>query len=276
MQATGSAAAPADFPATRRIYAARAASLGYDVSILTTSLLRLITAQIAGLKECRAMLEEEPTRIMVVDDHPVVRNGIVFSLSACPDLAVVAQAGSGEEALQLIGNVRPNVVLMDLRMPGMGGVAAIQAIREAHPETQVLALTSFPEGALVEAALQAGAIGYLLKDVAIEELVKAVRLAHRGLPVLAPAATQALVQAVARRPPSLGHDLTDRERQVLALLAEGRSNQSIADQLVITPATVKFHIRSIRNKLRTASRTETVLVALHHHLLPSQDALTPL
>ncbi|MGH2515201.1 MAG: response regulator, partial [Ktedonobacterales bacterium] len=158
-----------------------------------------------------------PTRVLIVDDHTVVRNGIAFSLLAFADLDVIAQASTGEEALRLCAetDVLPDVVLMDLIMPGMGGVGAIHALHANYPQVQIVALTSFQEGSLVEEALQAGAIGYLLKDVAVEELAKAIRLAHRGMPILAPAAAQALVHTVVRRPPALGNDLTDREREVL-------------------------------------------------------------
>lgn len=211
------------------------------------------------------------TRVLIVDDHTVVRNGIAFSLLAYPDLEVIAQASTGEEALHLCAEADkpPDVILMDLMMPGMGGVDAIRALRATYPQTQIVALTSFQDGSLVEKALQAGAIGYLLKDVAVEELAKAVRLAARGMPILAPAAAQSLVHTVISRPPPLGQDLTDREREVLGLLTEGMSNQQIAERLVITPATVKFHTRSIRSKLGTSSRTETVVLALHNHLVPS-------
>lgn len=210
-----------------------------------------------------------PTRVLIVDDHSVVRNGIAFSLQAFPDIDIVAQASSGEEALRICAEaeVLPDVVLMDLIMPGMGGVAAIRELHNAYPQVQIIALTGFQEGTLVEEALPAGAIGYLLKDVAVEELAKAIRLASCGVPSLAPAAAQALVHSVARRPPPIGQDLTEREREVLRLLAEGLSNQQIAERLVITPATVKFHTRSIRSKLGTASRTETVVVALNYHLV---------
>lgn len=210
-----------------------------------------------------------PTRVLVVDDQPVVRNGVTFSLLAYADLEVVAQAASGEEALRSCfdSDPLPDVVLMDLLMPGMGGVEAIRALHADLPEVQVIVLTSYQEGTLVEDALQAGAIGYLLKDVAIDELAKAIRLASRGMPILAPAAAQALVHNVARRPPPIGHDLTEREREVLDLLASGLSNQQIADRLVITSATVKFHTRSIRSKLGTSSRTETVVLALNNKLV---------
>jgi NarL family two-component system response regulator LiaR len=210
-----------------------------------------------------------PTRVLIVDDHVVVRNGISFSLLAYPDLEVIGQAGTGEEALRFCRehDVPPDVALMDLRMPGMGGVEAISALHEEFPEIQIIALTSYQEGSLVEEALQAGAIGYLIKDLTIDELAKAIRLAARGMPMLAPEAAQALVHTVARRPPPIGYDLTEREREVLGLLAAGMSNQQIAERLVITPATVKFHTRSIRSKLGATSRTETVVLAINHHLV---------
>ncbi|MGZ3639544.1 MAG: response regulator, partial [Ktedonobacterales bacterium] len=148
-----------------------------------------------------------PIRVLQVDDHVVMGNGIRFSLLAFPDIEVIAQATSGEEALALCEQLQPDVVLMDLIMPGMGGVAAIAALHARWPELQLLALTSFPEGSQVEEALRAGAIGYLLKDVAVDELAKAIRLAQRGIPVLAPLAAQALVHTVAARPPKIGQDL---------------------------------------------------------------------
>ncbi len=206
-------------------------------------------------------------RVLHVDDQVIMRNGIQFSLLAFPDIEVIAQASSGEEALDLCAQLHPDIVLMDLIMPGMGGVATITALQAQWPEIRVIALTSFQEGSLVEEALQAGAIGYLLKDVAVDDLAKAIRLAQRGMPVLAAAAAQALVHVVTARPPKLGQDLTERERQVLGLLAEGLSNQQIAERLVITPATVKFHTHSIRSKLGASSRTEMVVLALQNHLV---------
>ncbi|MGO8946127.1 MAG: response regulator [Ktedonobacterales bacterium] len=212
-------------------------------------------------------------RILIADDHPIVRRGIGYTLSSLDDLEVVGQASTGEEAVALSRELHPDVVLMDLMMPGEGGLAAIRSLHQEFPEIQIIALTSFREGNLVEESLVAGAIGYLLKDVAEDELVKAIRLAHQGVPTLAPAAGQALVKMVSSGPPALGHDLTEREQQVLTLMAQGLSNQQIADQLVITPATVKFHARSIRSKLGTASRTETVVLALQHHLVsPNSQA----
>ncbi|MGZ3584318.1 MAG: response regulator transcription factor [Ktedonobacterales bacterium] len=206
-------------------------------------------------------------RVLHADDHMVVGNGIRFSLHIFPDIELIAQATSGEEALALCEQLQPDVVLMDLIMPGMGGVAAIAALHAQWPAIQVIALTTFQEASLVEEALRAGAIGYLLKDVAVDELAKAIRLARRGIPMLAPLAAQALVRAAATRPPKIGQDLTDREREVLELLAKGRSYPQIAERLVITLATVKFHTRGIHRKLGTTSRTQIAILALHHHLI---------
>jgi NarL family two-component system response regulator LiaR len=214
------------------------------------------------------MMEAEHTSVLVVDDHSLVRTGITFSLLAFEDLEVVGQASTAEEGLRLVEELAPDVVLMDLMMPGMGGVAAIRLLHERAPDLPVLALTSFQEGELVQQALQAGALSYLLKNIEADELAKAIRLARRGLPVLAAEAAQAVVRAVASRPPALGHDLTGREREVLGLLAKGLSNNAIAERLVITAATVKFHTRSIRSKLCASSRTEIVSIALRHHLVP--------
>jgi NarL family two-component system response regulator LiaR len=214
------------------------------------------------------MSMSEATHVLLVDDHAMVRDGIAYSLRAYSDIAVVGQASSGEEALDRCAQLQPDVVLMDLVMPGMGGVAAIQALHERDAQLPVLALTSYQEGNLVQQALQAGAISYLLKDIEAGELAKAIRLAHRGLPTLAAAAAQALVRTVTTHPPTLGQDLTAREREVLALVTEGLSNDQIAERLVITPATVKFHTRSIRSKLAASSRTEIVSIALRQHLVP--------
>lgn len=214
------------------------------------------------------MIELSPTRVVVVDDHAVVRNGIAFSLLPFDQIEIVGEASTGEDALALCQELQPDVVIMDLMMPGMGGIAAIKALHESYPNIQVIALSSFQEGNLVQEALQAGATGYLVKDVSVDELAKSIQLAHRGIPTLAPSAAQALVHTVTAHAPRFGHDLTEREREVLCLLAEGYSNQRIAEEMVITPATVKFHTRGIRSKLGTTSRTETVLVALQHHLVP--------
>ena len=155
------------------------------------------------------MTTSEPIRVMVVDDHTVVRGGLRFFLLAVDDIELIAEAGSGEQALHLCNETKPDVVLMDLAMPGMDGVETTRILRQRHPEIQVIALTSFQEGDLVQKALQAGAIGYLLKDVPIDDLAQAIRAARAGRSTLAPAASQALVKATSQLPLP-GDELTDQ------------------------------------------------------------------
>lgn len=206
-------------------------------------------------------------RVLLVDDHAVVRSGLAAFLLAYDDLELAGEAASGEEAIRRCRQVQPDVVLMDLVMPGMDGAAATRAIRAQFPRIQVIALTSFPEQEMVQAALQAGAIGYLLKNIAAEELAGAIRAAHAGRPTLAPEATRALIQA-STQPPRLGHDLTARERDVLALMVEGINNIAIAERLVVSRSTIKFHVSSILSKLGAGSRTEAVALAVQHDLVP--------
>ena len=217
------------------------------------------------------MTKIDTIRVMIVDDHAVVRNGIRYSLLAFPDLELVAEAGSGQEALEVCDRLSrsrslPDVVLMDLMMPGMDGVAATHALLEQHRQVQVLILTSFEQGPLVQEALGAGAIGYLLKDVAIDALADAIRAAQRGKGTLAPAAAQALV-AEAQRPQEVGWDLTDREREVLALVVEGMSNLQIARQLNISLSTARSHVSTILSKLAAANRAEAAALAVKHNLV---------
>ncbi len=212
------------------------------------------------------MTDQRSIRIMIVDDHAVVRSGLSAFLLAFDDLEQVGEAASGEEAVDLCGQARPDVVLMDMLMPGMGGVAATQAIREQYPNTQVVVLTSFGEQERVQAALKAGAIGYLLKDATAEELVSAIRNAVAGRPSLAPEAARALIQATTQ-PESPGYDLTERELEVLALMIEGLRNSVITERLVVSQSTVKFHVSSILSKLSATTRTEAVALAVQHNLV---------
>jgi NarL family two-component system response regulator LiaR len=206
---------------------------------------------------------------MVVDDHALVRTGLGAFLQVYHDLELVAEAESGEEALRLCERLQPDVVLMDLVLPGMDGATATRAIRERWPQTQVVALTSFKDQEWVERALQAGAVGYLLKNVSTDELANAVRAAHAGRATLAPEATQALVRAVqaAGDGSSSDYDLTTREREVLALLIEGLSNPGIAKRLSISRSTAAAHVSSILSKLGVSNRAEAISLAIRSNLV---------
>ncbi len=213
------------------------------------------------------MEEKDKIRVMVVDDHKVVRTGLADFLLAYDDLEFAGEASSGEDAVLMCGKVNPHVILMDLVMEGMDGAEATRVIRDTCPDIQVIALTSYKEEDLVQKAIQAGAIGYLLKNVSAQELADAIREAYEGRPTLAPEAAQALMHATTK-PPELGYDLTEREREVLALMVEGLNNPEIAERLVISRSTVKHHVRSILSKLGTSSRTEAVALAVKHNLVP--------
>ncbi len=209
---------------------------------------------------------EQPVRVLIVDDHDMVRRGLAAFLMVTDDLELVGEAGDGQEAITLCGSLQPDVVLMDLIMPGTDGIAATQAIRKQYPHIRVIALTSFKEQALVQRAVQAGAISYLLKNVSADELAAAIRSAYAGQPTLAPEAAQALIQATAQ-PQKMGHDLTDREREVLALIVDGLSNVDIGDRLSISPSTVRFHVSNILAKLAVNNRAEAVAVAIKQKLV---------
>jgi two-component system, NarL family, response regulator LiaR len=206
-------------------------------------------------------------RVMLVDDHTMVRKGLATFLKIFDDLQLVGEAESGAAAIKLCAEVLPDVILMDMVMPDMNGAAATRAIRQQFPQVQVIALTSFKEGDLVKNALEAGAIGYLLKDISADELVRAIRAAHAGRATLSTEAAQALVES-ANRPSAPGLDLTEREREVLALMIEGLNNTQIAGKLSVSPSTVKSHVSNILSKLGVASRTEAVTLALRSRLIP--------
>jgi NarL family two-component system response regulator LiaR len=218
------------------------------------------------------MSETNTIRVLTVDDHQLLRRGIRFSLMSVDDIELVAEAHNGEEALHLCDEAQPDVVLMDMRLAGdMDGVAATRAIRSHHPQVQVLALSSFHDRDLVRSAMQAGAIGYLVKGVSVEELADAIRAAHAGKPTLAAEAVDVLVEPAAPTTPQLGHDLTEREREVLALLAEGLSNADIAARMHLSVAAVKYHVSGILSKLQAANRTEAAVLAREHDLVPKPE-----
>lgn len=206
-------------------------------------------------------------RVLTVDDHELLRRGISFSLLSVDDIQVVAEARNGAEAVRLCDELAPNVVLMDMFLtPDMDGLATTRAIRSRHPEIQVLALSSFHDHELVHGALQAGAIGYLVKGISGTELARAIRAAHAGQSTLSAESMRELMQpAPPVKKPDYG--LTEREMQVLALLVVGASNAEIADKLVITVATAKYHIRSILAKMGAANRTEAAALAREYALV---------
>ena len=205
-------------------------------------------------------------RVVIADDHALVRTGLETVLSLFDDIELVAQAADGAEAVAVCGRTRPDVVLMDLVMPGLDGAAATQEILQQSPDTRVLVLTSFSDEALIESALGAGAIGYLMKDISGAQLATAIRRAAEGKTTLAPEAAEVLMHRVAR-PDLQGQDLTARERQVLTLLADGLTNAEIAERLVVSLSTVKSHVSSIISKLGASSRTEAATIAVRHHLV---------
>jgi two-component system, NarL family, response regulator LiaR len=211
----------------------------------------------------------QPIRVMLVDDHTMVRRGLATFLKIFDDMQLVGEAENGKSAIQLCAEILPDVILMDMVMPDMDGATATRAIRRQSPQTQIIALTSFKEGKLIRHALEAGAIGYLLKDVSADDLVRAIRAAHAGRATLSPEAAQALVET-ANQPPMPGLDLTEREREVLALMIEGLNNTQIAGRLTVSPSTIKSHVSNILSKLGVASRTEAVTLALRRGILPPQ------
>jgi len=202
--------------------------------------------------------------ILLVDDHALVRSGVRAYLETQPELVVVAEAGSGQEAVQQAAEYAPDVVLMDLVMPGMDGVEATRRVREASPRTQVVVLTSFHEDTHIFPAIKAGAISYLLKDIGPAELAEAIRAAARGEAILHPKVAARLMQELrGNRTQAINPytELSEREQEVLRLIAEGMSNAEMAEKLVLSEKTVKSHVSNILNKLHLADRTQAAVFA---------------
>lgn len=213
------------------------------------------------------MKETNHIRVLITDDHAVVRNGLSLFLMAYDEFELVGEAKNGEMAVYLCDQLQPDIVLMDLIMPGMDGAAATRIIREKYPQIQIIALTSYKDRELVQSAIQSGAIGYLLKDVSAEELAKAIHLAYAGKPALAPEAAEVLIQATRQPEGSSIVALTERELEVLLLLVEGLNNQQISERLVVSLSTAKSHVSNLLSKLGVATRTEAVSYAYKNKLV---------
>jgi NarL family two-component system response regulator LiaR len=224
----------------------------------------------------------EAIRVLLVDDHAIVRDGIRAVLRTQPDIEVAGEANNGRDAVAEAQTLRPDVILMDLVMPGMDGIEAIRQIMGSQPESRILVLTSFSAEDKVFPAIKAGAMGYLLKDCDSEELVRAIYQVYRGEPSLYPKIARMLLQEIgSARPPTGGETsprpepavdpLTERELDVLKLLARGQSNREIADALLIAEGTVRTHVSNILSKLHLASRTQATLFALREGLTSLDD-----
>jgi len=216
------------------------------------------------------MNELNPIRVLIVDDHSMVRRGLATILRIKPSLQLVGEATNGREAVDACSRLQPDVVLMDLMMPEMSGAAATAAIRKQWPKIQIIALTSFQEKEMVREALQAGAIGYLLKNVSADDLAAAIREAYAGRSTLAPEAIQALIQAepvtrISEEDLAAAFELTPREQEVLALMVEGLSNPDIAERLVVSRSTAKAHVSNILSKMGVSNRAEAISLALQYN-----------
>jgi two-component system, NarL family, response regulator LiaR len=213
-------------------------------------------------------------RVLIVDDHQMVRQGLRTFLELQEDILVVGEASDGQAAVDMVGQLAPDVVLMDLVMPRLDGIVATRQVKLAAPQVKVIALTSFTEDDKVFPAIQAGASSYLLKDVSPDELVEAVRAAYRGEARLHPEITRKLMEQVAQQlvssPTIPVDDLTEREYDVVRLVARGRSNQEIAHELFISEKTVKTHISHILSKLSLQDRTQLAIYAIRKGLVESE------
>lgn len=205
-----------------------------------------------------------PIRILITEDQRIVREGLIALLEDEPEIAIVGEAANGQEALDLFGQLQPDVVLMDLQMPVLDGPEATRRIRAQHPDARILALTTYATDEFIFTALRAGAQGYLLKDASADDLLAAIRAVHQGQTSLAPEVAARLVSGVSAGAPE---QLTAREREVLHLMGQGCSNGEIAEKLVIAPRTAKVHVQNILGKLGATNRTEAVSIAARRKLI---------
>ena len=206
--------------------------------------------------------------VVIVDDHALVRQGLRTFLDLHEDIQVTGEAANGLEAVEQVGQLRPDVVLMDLVMPEMDGIEAIKRIRSICPDTKVVVLTSFTEDEKLFPAIKAGAMGYLLKNVSPGDLVNAIKAAHRGEAQLNPEIARRLMEEVSNEPSTSGEpELTRREMDVLRLIAQGRNNRGISEELVLSEATVKTHVSNILGKLHLADRTQAAIYAINQSLV---------
>lgn len=209
----------------------------------------------------------ETIRLLIADDHPVVRDGLVAILSTQPDFEVAAVAEDGQQAVELVADLRPDVILLDLEMPRLDGAEAIRQMRAADPHVRVIVFTAYDTDERILAAVQAGAQGYLLKGAPRQELFRAVRVVHGGGSLLEPVIASKLLRQVSREAEAEVESLTSREQEVLQLMAQGLQNKEIAAQLVISERTVKFHVSAILGKLGVGNRTEAVTTAVQQGLI---------
>lgn len=207
---------------------------------------------------------EKVIKVLIVDDHPIVRKGLRDLIEITPDIRAVGEAANGLEAIQMVQTLNPDIVILDLVMPGMKGIEVINSLKSNHPETRILVLTSFSEDEKIVSAIKAGALGYLLKDSSPQDLLRAVREIDRGESFLAPVAARKIIREMNQ--PSVTsteiEPLTDREIEVLTLICKGLTNQEIADQLTITRKTVITHVSKILAKLHLSNRTQAALYAI--------------
>jgi NarL family two-component system response regulator LiaR len=210
--------------------------------------------------------QEKLIRILVVDDHTMVRRGLATFIGVFDDFSMVGEATNGESSIRLCNELNPDIVLMDMVLPDIDGASATRAIKREHPEIRVIFLTSFKDEVLIMNAMQAGAVGYLLKDISANELAQAIRGAMSGQVTFSPEAARIMLTANKQQPVP-GGDLTERERAVLELMVEGLNNTQIAQRLFISPATVKSHVSNILSKLNVTGRTEAVALAIRHGLI---------